>query len=206
MNNFIFLYVDYCFKNIIISYMKKFLIIFTFIVFLFCPVFGADIDKFDSSYDAFDSNIFDNPFGGQKQYTDEDFQKALEEKKAQLNKKKKKKLKGDAHSDTDANQKIDETSERCIILMLSQPLINGDGTYIPVGHYKIIGIEESDNVYLDFYQAHSKIARVPAIKTKYDFEQQEINFAKILPYSDTKIKIIFGSLDFNAWTLVRVVN
>ncbi len=189
--------------------MKRFLIFFISLILLAAPVFARE-DESEKDYksDVFNTgdSVFDNPFGGQKQYTDEDFQKALEEKKAQIKKKKKKKVKGNANADTDASQKIDETAEKTIILMLSNNLINGDGTYIPIGHYKIVGVEDNDKVYLDFYQAHSKIARVPAIKTRYDFDQPEINFAKVIPYDDHKIKIIFGSLDFNAWTLLRVVN
>ena len=191
--------------------MKKLLILFISFILLSLPVIAGEKAKSNDDSDkpksdAFDSDIFDNPFGGQKMYTDEEFEKALELKKSQIKKKKKKKIRGEANSDKDDNTKIDETAEKYIILMLSQPLLNGDGTYIPVGHYKIVGVEEDDKVYLDFYQAHSKIARVPAIKTKYDFDQDQINFAKVMPYSDTKIKVIFGSLDFNAWTLLRVVN
>lgn len=191
--------------------MKKLLIFFISLFILTIPCLAKDNDDEGlgsmSDYLGGKGSVFDNPFGGQKQYSDEDFQKALEEKKSHMKKYKKKKVKGKVNEDNDASKKIDETAEKTIILMLPNNIINGDGTYIPTGHYKIVGVEENENeVYLDFYQAHTKIARVPAIKTKYDFDEQNINFAKVIPYDEHKIKIIFGSLDFNAWTLLRVVN
>lgn len=196
--------------------MKKFLILFISLFILTIPCLAKDNNDDEglgsmSDYLGGKGSVFDDPFGGQKQYSDEAFQKALEEKKSHMKKYKKKKVRGKANEDNDAADKIDETAEKTIILMLPNNIINGDGTYIPAGHYKIVGVEGDDEnddykVYLDFYQAHTKVARVPAIKTKYDFDEQNINFAKVVPYDEHKIKVIFGSLDFNAWTLLRVVN
>lgn len=190
--------------------MKKIAILLMAIFFLTTPCFSKDNNDENlgsmSDYLGGKGSVFDDPFGGQKQYTDEDFQKALEEKKSHIKKYKKKKVRGTANSDNDASTKVDETAEKTIVLMLPNNILNGDGTFIPTGHYKIVGVEEDDKVYLDFYQAHSRIARVPAIKTKYDFNESDINFAKVIPYDDNKIKVIFGSLDFNAWTLLRIVN
>lgn len=188
--------------------MKRFLLLFLFVFLLCIPVFAMEDDDVGSMSDFFGKKgtVFDDPFVGQKQYTDEEFQKALEEKKSQLKKKRAKKTKGDGHSDLDSAVKIDETVQKTIILMVSNNLLNGDGAFIPIGHYKIVGVEEDSKVFLDFYQSHIKVARVPAVKTRYDFGKPDINFAEIIPYDNCKVKVIFGSLDFNAWTLLRIVD
>ena len=193
--------------------MKRIFLVICLLITFCMPVFSAqkDDDKEETAGSMADylggkDSIFDDPFAGQKMYSDEEFQKALEFKKSHMKKKKEKKFKGEGRSADDSKTQIDETAEKTIILMLSCNLVNGDGTFIPMGHYKIVGEQNDNGAYLNFYQAHRLIAKVPAIVTKYDFDQDIINFAKILPYSDDKIKLIFGSIDFNAWTLLRVVN
>ncbi len=200
---------DYFLKIIIISYMKKILAFLFLIMFLSSPVFAAKDNDEESSNSMGDylnsGSIFDDPFAGQKQYTDEDFQKALEEKKAKMKKYKKKKVKGDSVTKEDEKSHIDETGERCIILSLPINLINGDGTVIMAGYYKIIGENDEGKTYLNFYQAHTLVAKVPAIKTRYDFDEPEVNFVKIRPYDSERVKLIFGSLDFNAYSFLRIL-
>lgn len=151
------------------------------------------------------SSTFDEAFIGQKKISDEEFQKTLEQLKSKQKKKKKDRpMKGKSYNDDNSNQHIDETAEKNIILAVPIELINGDGAQIPAGHYKIVGVKDKDNIYLDFYQAYSKIARVPAIETNADFDEKSINFVKILPYDSKRIKLIFGSIDFNAYTFIRL--
>ena len=72
--------------------MKKIFAFLFLIMFLSSPVFAAKDNDEESSNSMGDylnsGSIFDDPFAGQKQYTDEDFQKALEEKKAKIQKEK----------------------------------------------------------------------------------------------------------------------
>ena len=128
--------------------MKKFLLTLIVSLFVAIPAFCVENDL-NSNSDVFSTgdSVFDNPFAGQKQYTDEDFQKALEQKKSKMRKFKKKKFKGKASDDTDSTTQIDETAAKTIILLVSVPLINGDGTIIPTGHYKIEGVEEDSKIY-----------------------------------------------------------
>lgn len=55
-----------------------------------------------------------------------------------------------------------------------------------------------------FYQSSTLVAHVPAIETQSDFDQKSINFVQLLPYNEQRIKIIYGSMDFNAYTFIRI--
>ena len=57
---------------------------------------------------------------------------------------------------------------------------------------------------MKFYQAHFLIAEVPAVETQDDFNQETVHFVKILDNGEKQVKIIFGSLDFNAYTIVNI--
>lgn len=154
------------------------------------------------------TNSVENAFAGQKPVTDEEFQKVLKEVKEKKNKKNKKNkpFKGKGYNEENNGGYISETAEKNLVLGVPLYLTNGDGTEIPIGHYKIIGIKENDNIFLDFYQSATLIARVPAIETNNDFEQTSINFVKLLPYNEERVKVIYGSMDFNAYTFIRIKN
>ena len=79
----------------------------------------------------------------------------------------------------------------------------GNGV-LPVGHYQIQGERKDDKVYLKFYQAHNLFATIPAIETQDDFGEEEILFARWFSEGEKQVKIIFGSLDFNAYTFVEI--
>lgn len=146
----------------------------------------------------------ENAFSGQKPITDEEFQKTLNKLKAKQNKGKNKTFKGKSFNQDNDNEHIDETAAKTTILSVPLRLVNGDGTEIPVGHYKIVGVKEKNDVYLDFYQSSIRVARVPAIETNNDFKEKEINFVKLMPYNAQRVEVIYGSIDFNAYTFIRI--
>lgn len=151
-------------------------------------------------------DAFDNPFAGQKQITDEEFQKTLDSVKAKQKKKKKKDkpFKGQSYNEENNGNYLGETAEKNILLGVPLNLTNGDGSEIPTGHYKVVGEKDNDKVYLNFYQSYTLIAKVPAIETNSDFNETEMNFVKLLPYDEKRIKIIYGSMDFNAYTFIKI--
>lgn len=185
--------------------MRKILTIFiiSFVIFAI-PVFADDGGTGGIEDTMQYTNSFDNGFGGQKQITDEEFQKVLDQVKAKQNKRQNKKIKGKYFNDESSGGHINETSDKNILLSLPVALINNDGNEIPVGHYKIIGEKVKDKIYLDFYQSATLIAKVPAVETQSDFNELGINFVKVLPYNEKRVKIIFGSMEFNAYTFVQL--
>ena len=49
------------------------------------------------------------------------------------------------------------------------------------------------------------MAKIPVTETNQDFGEDEILFAKLIPQENGTVKIIYGSLDFNAYTFVNTV-
>ena len=59
--------------------------------------------------------------------------------------------------------------------------------------------------FIFLFQSQFFKGKISATETEDDFEEKEINFAKILPYNESFVKVIFGSIDFNAYTLIPFV-
>lgn len=183
--------------------MKKIFVVL-FLLILFNCLIPAFADDYGSGIDSIQSNQkFDDTFSRQKPVTDEEFQKALEfvKKKKGI---KTKKFKGQYMNDENSGEYLKDTAEKNSILMLPITLLNNDGEDIPIGHYKIIGEKTNGKVYIDFYQTYTCIAKVQATETNDDFNEQAINFVKIVPYDNKTVKLIFGSMDFNAYTFIRI--
>lgn len=186
--------------------MKKILFIFLFLIcFSSTKVLAEDLDSGGIDDVMKYTSDVENAFMGQKKITDEDFQKALQEVKGkQKHKKKDKQLKGKSLNEENNGGYIKETADQNIVLLLPVELTSDDGAEIPVGHYKIVGTKLNGNTYLDFYQSATLIARLPAMETNSDFDETDINFVKLLPYNDKRVKLIYGSMDFNAYTFIRI--
>lgn len=169
----------------------------------------ADADiEFDTGggVDALNKYNPEDAWNGQKKITDEEFESTMKRLEAKKKKNKKKKFKGTSLKEEDNSEFLAETAEKSVLLLLPVTLMTNDGTAIPVGHYKVVGSKEKGKIYFDFYQAHYRIARVEGIETENDFGQPTVNFMQILPYDDDRIRIIYGSMDFNAYAFINVNN
>lgn len=190
--------------------MKKIFVISLFLIaiFAFLPAFADDNSDGGISDSLKDTPTFENAFLGQKKITDQDYQKALNEVKAKQNKGKKKgqQFKGNSFNEESNGDYIKDVKDNVIVLSLPIELINNDGNDIPIGIYKITAEKVNDKVYLNFYQAYDLIAKVPAKETNNDFKQPDINFVKLIPYDNNRVEIIYGSMDFNAYTFIRIKN
>ena len=54
-----------------------------------------------------------------------------------------------------------------------------------------------------FYQSQYFKGKVRACETNDDYESEDLDFVKLIPYNKNFVKIIFGSLDFNAYAYIR---
>lgn len=192
--------------------MHKKILLLLIAVILAAPVLAEEVDW--SKYD----NI-DNAWDGQKIITNKQFEdtmNALEEKKNKKLKKQRekaiRKVKGsslhdnmDAHKDNIESQTPLEEMEDCQLLSIPVDFVL-DGKPIEKGFYRIIGEKKDDGVYLELYQSHKLIAQIKARETKDDFNQEYIQFVKLLPYNDQYMKITFGSLDFNAYAYINIID
>lgn len=189
--------------------MKKVLAITVILYLCFVSSCFAD-DDFSSGVEGLfnSTSTFDNAFAGQKQITDEEFQKTLAQVKEKQNRKmnKKRVFNASDFKNRAGDEDVSDISDKKTILTVPLELINGDGADISIGHYEISGKKINKDVYLDFYQSSNLIARVPAIETNDDFNQSGINFVQLLPYNEQRVKIIYGSMDFNAYTFLKIKN
>ena len=173
--------------------MKKFLTLLFIIIFSAGNITFAEGDLWDNFGDQ---NVY-----GQKPVSDQDFQKALESKKGK--KKKDKNIpKGESFSQSNETESITTTVKEPQILLIPLSLKAGEDVIIPPGHYEVKGERENGKIYLKLYQSHYMIAKLPATETNDDFGEQTINFVKLIPHGDYHVQIIYGSLDFNAYSII----
>ena len=72
------------------------------------------------------------------------------------------------------------------------------------GFYKVLAEkdEESGKFYVNFYQSQFHKAKLEVNETSDDFGEEKLDFAKIVPYNDSFVKMIFGCIDFNAYAYI----
>lgn len=191
--------------------MYKKIVLFLIISMFALPICAEEVDW--SKYD----NI-DNAWDGQKVISNKQFEEtmnALEAKKnKKMNRQKEKairKVKGsslhdnmDAHKDNIESQTPLEEAEECQVINIPVNFVS-NGKIIDCGFYKVVGEKKDDGVYLELYQAHNLIARIKARETQDDFDQEFIQFVKLIPDTDTRMKLIFGSVAFNAYTYINIL-
>jgi len=178
--------------------MKKILsILFSFFVLTVGVSYAEDGDIWDNYGDQ-------NFYGNSKAVSDEEFDKALESKMKKKKKKNKNIPKGSEFHQANETQSINEAGEELNILCVPVNIALRDSRFIPVGHYNVIGEKKDGRISLKLYQAHSLIGEMPAIETDDDFNQDTVNFVKIIEDKDNKLKLIYGSIDFNAYSIIDV--
>lgn len=168
-----------------------------------------------------DFSTLDRMWDGQTSVTNKEFENAintLEEKKnkkeAKQKKKRIKKISGGGtslHNELNPDNEIKELAplkkDECEEHLLSLPVnIIIDELPLEKGFYRIMGEKDKNGeIYLMFYQSQFFKGKVRASETNDDFGEDNINFVKLIPYNDNFVKIIFGSLEFNAYAYIRYV-
>lgn len=150
-------------------------------------------------------NFGDQNIYGQKAVTDKEFEEALESKKGKPKKEKDKLLRnGEAFQKSNETEFLKSVPKELPILLIPLDLALTQDRILPVGHYQIMGEKKDGKVYLKFYQAHNLLANIEAIETNDDFGEDEINFVRLLENDGNSVKIVFGSLEFNAYTIIKI--
>ena len=188
--------------------MKKLSVLFI----LFCllsiiPVLAED----DGLWDSYGSNI--QNYGEQRYVGDDEFNEAIEKINKQDRVKKWMKIlqgtnlpKGSKFTQANESEEINHTAgDKADLPVVTLPveISVGEGV-IPVGHYQVKGETNDGNAVLSLYQAHTLIAKIPAKITEDDFNREELLFADWVSESDNQIKLIYGSLDFNAYAVLNI--
>lgn len=191
--------------------MKKTIVILISTLMLTTSVFASDDPWADFS------NV-DNAWDGQKTITNKEFEATMDalqerskKREAKQREKAIRKVKGssltpelDAHNDTLVNEQPDETLDTVQVVNIPVDFYAND-KIIERGYYKVTGKKEKDGVYIFFYQGHSLVAKIKARETNDDFDEETIQFIKVNPCNDHQLKLIFGSVDFNAYTYLTFI-
>ena len=182
--------------------MKRFLLLL--VLFLMCnstmPVMADDTDFWDEPM-----KVDQAAKNQEKAVTNQEFEKVMqffEKKKKKQEEKKRPKgqpigpqlQEGMQAPDADA---FKVTYEEYPTVMIPVTLITPNLTEIPPGYYRILYIKKGDDYYLNFYQGSSLIAKVAAINTGNDHNQKSLNYAKVIPYEDCYMNVIYGDIDCN---------
>jgi len=178
------------------------------------------------SSSVFAEDFFDDYTGiehawdGQKSITDKEFEQAIdtltEKQKKKEEKAKKKKIKKISGGGTSLHKGLEPMSEISAQDTLKEKgefdgqLLNipvdvvVDGNILERGYYNVFGEKDKNGeVYLSFYQAHYFKGKIKAHVTKNDFDAENLDFVKIEPYDDDYVRVMYGSLDFNAYAYLR---
>ena len=158
---------------------------------------------------------------GQKSITNKQFEEALNllqknkiKKEEKAKKKKLKKISGGGtslHTELNPDKTINEfeslkASDKEDLLLNFPVDVFIDDVLLEKGYYKVVAKRNNDNrIYLNFYQSQYLKATVEATETKDDFGEKEVDFVKIQEYNGSYAKLIFGSLDFNAYAYLPYV-
>lgn len=172
---------------------------------------AEDLMYTNDMWDNYGSSI--NEGKEAKPVTDEEFEKAIKQKDAKVNKwrnwfLKRNVPKGENFSKSNETEVLNKEHGADVslpVITLPFEIVIGE-TNIPVGHYQVKGENINGTPVLKFYQASDLIVTLPATETSDDFNQDEILFVNWLPINDNSIKIIYGSLDFNAYSIVNISN
>ena len=89
-------------------------------------------------------------------------------------------------------------------VMVPVTLITPIGTEIPPGFYRMLSAKNPSGYYINFYQGNSLIAKIKATETGNDYNQQSLNYAKLIPVNDEYMRIIYGDIDCNIETALKI--
>lgn len=163
----------------------------------------------------------EHAWDGQKTITNQEFEQVMDalqekskKKEARKKKRRAKKISGGGtslHNELDPDKIIPELESVKPLaddLLVNVPVdLIVDGKMVEKGYYNVLGErdKETKKIYLNFYQAHYLKAKIEATETEDDYGEEEVNFVDIKNYNDSFVKLIFGSIDFNAYAYVPFV-
>lgn len=160
----------------------------------------------------------DRAWDGQKTITNKEFEQVMDalqekakKKEAKQKKKRAKKISGGGtslHNELNPEKVIPElesvkpVSEDLLVNLPVNLIVNGK--LLEKGYYNVVGErDKTDNkIYLSLYQSHYLLAKIEATETEDDYGEEEVNFVKIKDYNNSFVKLIFGSIDFNAYAYI----
>lgn len=185
---------------------KEFLILIAALI-TFTPAFAeGDGGLWDNFGDI-------NFYNSEKQtaVSDEQFDETVEKVKEKQKKKglfnfnrEPKKMKGESYQQSNETEILKGISKETPVLRVPYELKTQDGGVLPIGHYQAVFEKDEDGaVTMRLYQAHYLMAQYPAQETDEDLFDEHINYLTLEDFGENKVKINYGSMDFNAFAIVE---
>lgn len=184
----------------------RFLYILFFVFLLCCPVFAEETNKSEWGENT---DVFTKGFENQKAITDTKAKKIIEQLKERSLSKKQKKIRDEVNplspsSDYEhlknftQSQDPDNDLSQTLTVMIPVQAYNDEGKYVSPGYYKLACHKVAENEYvLELSQGTRRIMSVPAKQTNQDLEQETITFCNAEIIDDSKIRLMYGSIDLN---------
>ena len=187
--------------------------------FLFLILFTLALPAIADGWDDFGS--VEHMWDGQKSVTNKEFEQVMDaiqapqkQKEEKQKKKKIKKISGGGtslHNELQPEKEINEIpdlknkAEEGILINVPVRLILGENV-LEKGFYKVFAKKGDDKkLYVTFYQSQFFKGEIEVTETEDDFDEDEIDFAKPIPYNKSFMRMIFGSLDFNAYAFIPYI-
>ena len=171
------------------------------LLFLLTLFFGKADCAFAEG-DLWDNFGDTNFYGNDKAVSEKEFKDAIDAKKGIKNKKPKKNQ-GETIQQSNETEAINQIPTELPVITVTTPLKLQDEAVLPIGHYQVAGEKINNKIYLKLYQGHYLMAKIPALETLEDYDMPDINFASFLPEENNLYKIIFGSIDYNAYAQIE---
>ena len=179
-----------------------------FLSMLFSPAFADDTDFWDEPL-----KVDTEAKNQQKSVTNQEFEKVLNF--LQKNKKKKedkKKPKGNPvwqNSAPEEEQKsisniLNTAKQDYPTVMVPITLVTPMETEITPGFYRMLSAKNDSGYFINFYQGNSLVAKIKAHETQNDYNQNSLNYAKLIPISEEYMKVIYGDIDCNIETTLKI--
>ena len=190
-------------------------LVYLLIVFIFLSIPSVMSDGWD------DISDLDRAWDGQKSITNKEFEEAMDviqgkskKREARRQKRKARKISGGGtslHPDLNPDKDIPELksiktdpNEGILVNLPVQLVI--EGTPLDKGYYNVVATRDNDKkIYVNFYQSQFLKGRVEATETDEDFGQKEVDFATVLEYTGSFVKMVFGCIDFNAYVYIPYI-
>lgn len=183
---------------------NKILLLFALILTFSSGCFADDADLWSNFGDI---NFYNTP--KQTAVSDEQFDKTVDNVKEKQKKRgifsnrEPKKMKGESYQQSNETEIIRGIDKETPVLRVPYELKALDGSTVPIGHYQAVFEKDEDGfVTMKLYQAHYLIASYPAQETEEDLFDEHINYLTLDDYEGNKVKINYGSMDFNAFAIV----
>ena len=188
-------------------------------ILLLMIAFSLILPSYAESWDDF-SNL-DRMWDGQKSITNQEFEQVMEkleekgkQKEEKQVKKKRKKFFGSGttlHNELNPDINVQEIPElksekEDLLVNIPVQLVIG-GKLLERGYFKVLPEidEETGKKYVSFYQSQFFKGKIEVTETEEDYGEDLLDFAKIIPYNESFVKLIFGSIKFNAYAFIPFI-